>query len=73
MNLKKRLVLKKPKELLAICEQPILSKTRTNVNVGKHTFEVDRFYLKMKAQLLLKLKANDENEAFEKPTQLGKK
>ncbi len=68
----KEISIEEAKELLAICEQPILSKTRTNVNVGKHTFEVDRFLLENEGLVVAEIELSDENEAFEKPAWLGK-
>ena len=67
----KEISIEETKELLAICEQPILSKTRTNVKVGSHTFEVDRFLLENEGLIVAEVELADENEAFEKPQWLG--
>lgn len=67
----KEISIEETKELLAICEQPILSKTRTNVKVGNHTFEVDRFLLENEGLIVAEVELSDENEAFEKPEWLG--
>lgn len=67
----KEISLKETKELLAICEQPILSKTRTNVKVGNHTFEVDRFLLENEGLVVAEIELQDENEEFERPEWLG--
>lgn len=67
----KEISLKEAKELLTICEQPILSKTRTDVKVGNHTFEVDRFLLQNEGLIVAEIELKSEDEEFEKPTWLG--
>ena len=68
----KEISIEETKELLAICEEPILSKTRTNVPVGNHTFEVDRFLLDNAGLVVAEVELSDENEEFKKPSWLGK-
>jgi adenylate cyclase len=63
----KEISIEEAKELLELCEKPILSKTRTNVKVGNHTFEVDRFLLENEGLIVAEVELKDEHEAFEKP------
>lgn len=68
----KEITVDEAKHLLDICEKPILSKTRTNVKVGNHIFEVDRFLLENEGLIVAEVELGSENEAFEKPSWLGK-
>jgi len=68
----KEISLREAEELLKLCEKPILSKTRTNVKFGSHIFEVDRFFLENEGLIVAELELTTEDEAFEKPTWLGK-
>jgi len=67
----KEISIEETKELLELCEKPILSKTRTNVKVGNHTFEVDKFLLENEGLIVAEVELSDENESFEKPAWLG--
>ena len=68
----KEITIKEAKELLELCEKPILSKTRTIVKFGNHIFEVDKFLLENEGLIVAELELSDENEAFEKPDWLAK-
>lgn len=57
--------------LLKLCEKGIIDKTRYEVKVGKHTFEVDEFYGDNKGLIVAEVELNSENEAFEKPNWLA--
>ncbi len=59
------------KPLLALCEKGIIDKTRYEIPVGKHTFEVDEFHGENEGLLIAEIELKDENEAFEKPSWLG--
>ncbi len=58
-------------ELLKICEPGVIDKTRYNVPVGGHTFEVDEFYGENQGLTVAEVELQDENEAFAKPAWLG--
>ena len=60
------------KQLIAICEPGVISKTRYLVNVNQHTFEVDVFDGDNKGLIIAEIELNSENETFEKPEWLGK-
>lgn len=59
------------KPLLALCEQGVIHKTRYEVNVGKHTYEVDVFSEDNEGLVIAEIELNAENEDFEKPDWLG--
>jgi adenylate cyclase len=58
-------------ELLKICEPGVIDKTRYNVVVGKHTFEVDEFYGENEGLVVAEIELSSEDESFEKPSWLG--
>lgn len=59
------------KPLLALCEKGVIHKTRYEVPIGKHTFEVDVFSGENEGLVVAEIELKDENEAFEKPNWLG--
>ena len=59
------------KPLLALCEKGVIHKTRYEVEVGKHTYEVDVFSGENKGLIIAEIELNSESEAFEKPSWLG--
>ncbi|WP_294736702.1 CYTH domain-containing protein [uncultured Flavobacterium sp.] len=71
MEWEKEITLAEAEQLLAICEEGVIDKTRYEVKVGKHTFEVDEFYGDNKGLIIAEVELDDENEAFEKPEWLG--
>ncbi len=60
------------KALLQICEPGVIDKTRYLVKAGEHTFEVDEFYGDNEGLTVAEVELSDENEAFDKPSWLGK-
>ncbi|MCK5682941.1 CYTH domain-containing protein [bacterium] len=58
-------------DLLKICEPGIIDKTRTNVPISKHVFEVDRFFGDNEGLTVAEVELTSEDEAFEKPEWLG--
>lgn len=58
-------------ELLALCEQPLIEKTRYRVPVGAHVFEVDEFHGVNAGLVLAEVELADEAERFERPAWLG--
>jgi adenylate cyclase len=58
-------------ELLALCEQPCVEKTRHRVPFGAHTFEIDEFHGVNAGLVIAELELSAENEAYEKPPWLG--
>ena len=58
-------------EMLLMCEDAIIDKTRYLIRVGSHIFEVDEFYGENEGLLIAEVELEDEHEAFEKPDWLG--
>lgn len=58
--------------LLLLCEPGIIDKTRYEVKVGNHIFEVDVFSDENEGLVIAEVELNTENEKFQKPTWLGK-
>lgn len=58
--------------LLQLCEKGIIDKTRYEIKIGKHTFEVDEFYGDNQGLIVAEVELNSETETFEKPDWLGK-
>jgi len=59
------------KELLLICEKGIIDKTRFEVKVGNHLFEVDEFYGENQGLIIAEVELSSETETFEKPSWIG--
>ncbi|GGF64217.1 CYTH domain-containing protein [Wenyingzhuangia marina] len=60
------------KQLIAICEPGVISKTRYLVKANLHTFEVDVFDGDNQGLIVAEVELSSENETFEKPEWLGK-
>lgn len=60
------------KPLLALCEKGIILKTRYEIRVGKHVFEVDVFHSDNDGLIIAEIELSSEEELFEKPNWLGK-
>jgi adenylate cyclase len=58
-------------ELLKLCEKGKIEKTRYEIKLGNHIYEVDEFYGENEGLLLAEIELNSENETFEKPDLLG--
>lgn len=59
-------------QLFNLCEPGIIEKYRYLVKIGKHVFEVDEFFGDNEGLLIAEVELSSENEAFNKPTWLGK-
>jgi CYTH domain-containing protein len=57
--------------LLKLCEKTIISKTRYEVAVGNHLFEVDEFSGDNKGLVVAEVELGSEDEKFSKPDWLG--
>jgi len=68
----KEIPVNEAEELLKICEPGVIDKTRYNVKVGNHTFEVDEFYGENEGLVIAELELSSEDEPFPKPQWLGK-
>lgn len=67
----KEIPVEEAKSLLELCEKGVIEKTRFEIPVGKHLFEVDEFYGENEGLIIAEIELSDENEAFEKPDWLG--
>ena len=63
--------LKDAKEMLALCQEGVIKKTRSLVRHGKHVFEVDEFYGENEGLLLAELELEHEDEPYGRPDWLG--
>lgn len=68
----KEIPLEDAEALLEICEPGVIDKTRYLVRVGDHTFEVDEFYGDNEGLTVAEVELSSEDEAFEKPSWLGR-
>jgi adenylate cyclase len=58
-------------KLLLLCEKGIIDKTRFEVKMGSHIFEVDIFYGENEGLVMAEVELKSETETFEKPIWLG--
>ncbi len=58
-------------QLLKLCKKGVIDKTRYEVNVANHIFEVDIFYKDNEGLVIAEVELSSENETFEKPNWLG--
>ena len=68
----KEIPINEAQKLLTLCEKGAIDKTRFEVKIGQHTFEVDEFYGDNQGLILAEIELNSENEKFERPKWLGK-
>ena len=68
----KEIPLDEAEALLLLSEKGIIDKTRFEVKIGKHTFEIDEFYGENEGLIMAEIELKSENENFEKPSWLGK-
>lgn len=59
-------------KLLLLCETGGIDKTRFEVKIGPHIFEVDEFYGENEGLVIAEVELSSETESFEKPSWLGK-
>lgn len=58
-------------KLLLLCEKGIIDKTRFEVKVFHHVFEIDEFYGENQGLIIAEIELSSENESFVKPVWLG--
>jgi len=58
--------------LLKICELGIIDKTRFNIKLEEHIYEVDEFYGDNEGLVVAEIELSSEDEIFTKPDWLGK-
>lgn len=59
-------------ELLALCEQPLVEKTRHRIEHQGHTWEVDEFQGENAGLVVAEIELGAEDEAFDKPAWIGR-
>nr|WP_315161397.1 CYTH domain-containing protein [uncultured Flavobacterium sp.] len=67
----KEIPVEEAKKLLVLCEKGVIDKTRFEVKVGNHIFEVDEFHGENKGLTVAEVELQSETETFEKPDWLG--
>lgn len=60
------------KELMKLCEPGAIDKTRYLIEYVGHVFEVDEFYGENEGLVVAEVELTTEDEAFEKPTFIGR-
>jgi adenylate cyclase len=58
-------------KLLLLCETGVIDKTRFEIKMGGHIFEVDEFYGENEGLVMAEIELKSESETFEKPNWLG--
>jgi len=67
----KEIPLVEAQALLKLCKKGVIDKTRYEVKVGNHIFEVDEFLGDNEGLVVAEVELSNENEAFTKPNWLG--
>jgi len=67
----KEIPLNEAEELLPLCEPGAIDKTRYEIPVGKHIFEVDEFYGDNMGLTLAEIELKSEDESYTTPNWLG--
>lgn len=68
----KEIPIDEAKKLLLLCEKGVIDKTRFEIKLGKHVFEVDEFHGENEGLIIAEIELTTETEIFEKPEWLGK-
>ena len=67
----KEITVEEASALLLLCEKGVIEKTRFEIPVGNHLYEVDEFYGENEGLVVAEIELIAEDEAFEKPDWLG--
>lgn len=59
------------RQLMLLCDTPIITKTRLYVPAGELMFEVDEFHNENEGLVVAEIELHDEKETFEHPQWLG--
>ena len=59
-------------QLLLLCEKGVIDKTRFEIKIANHVFEVDEFHGENQGLIVAEVELQSENESFEKPNWLDK-
>ncbi|MBC7556995.1 MAG: CYTH domain-containing protein [Chryseobacterium sp.] len=67
----KEIPVKEAQQLLNLCETGKIEKTRYEIKVSTHVFEVDEFFGENEGLIIAEIELSSETESFEKPDWLG--
>lgn len=67
----KEIPLEEAEQLLLLCEKGIISKTRFEIKIGTHTYEVDEFYDDNEGLVIAEIELSNEQETFDIPDWLA--
>ncbi len=67
----KEILIEEATALLLLCEKGVIKKTRFEIPVGNHLYEVDEFYGENEGLIMAEIELSHEIESFEKPDWLG--
>ncbi|MFE3848222.1 CYTH domain-containing protein [Flavobacterium sp. LB3P45] len=67
----KEIPVNEAKKLLLLCEEGVIDKTRFEIKIDNHIFEVDEFYAENEGLIIAEIELNFETETFNKPNWLG--
>lgn len=59
-------------ELMKLCEEGVIDKTRYLVRTGSHVFEVDEFYGDNEGLVMAEVELASEDEPFDRPAFIGR-
>lgn len=59
-------------ELMKLCEEGVIDKTRYLVRSGSHVFEVDEFYGENEGLVMAEVELASEDEPFDRPAFIGR-
>jgi len=59
--------LEEAKEIIALCEKPLIEKTRYEIQYEDHLWEVDEFKGENEGLIVAEIELNSEDEEFKKP------
>ena len=68
----KEIPLEEANQLLLLCEAGVIDKTRFEVKLGDHIFEIDEFYGENEGLTMAEIELESETATFKKPNWLGK-
>ncbi len=67
----KEITLEEARQLMQLCQDGVVEKTRYLVPVGNHTFEVDEFHGDNEGLVMAEVELGSEDEDYERPPFLG--
>ena len=67
----KEISIEEAEMLLKICEPGVIDKTRYEVKLDNHIFEIDEFYGDNEGLIIAEIELENENDTFLKPSWLG--